>query len=153
MGIDGQQTLTIDEQPALKDRVARFLLERNPVRIDGKVLTPILDRIHFIRRSLRTTGVIAPPENLDLTAATLGVIIVYSIENLPEELEMTWELFGEQIQEMPTVTTDEAGGLPYSVSPGDPILKWQNFLTNPTVPAMISITPPRQPQQWSIPVF
>lgn len=51
------------------------------------------------------------------------------------------------------MTTDEAGGLPYNVSPGDPVLKWQNFLTHPTVPAMISIAPPRQPLQWSVPVF
>jgi len=153
LGIDGQQTLTIEEQPALKERVATFLLERNPVRIDGKSVAPILDRIHFIRRSLRTTGVIAPPEELDLTAATLGVIIVYPTEKLPDAVEMTWELFGERIQKVPTVTTDEAGGLPYDVSATDPVLKWQNFLTHPTVPAMISIAPPRQPPRWSVPVL
>ncbi|HIF01613.1 MAG TPA: hypothetical protein EYG03_16820 [Planctomycetes bacterium] len=153
LGIDGQRTLTVEEQPALKERVAEFLLKRNPVRIDGKPVTPILDRIHFIRRSLRTTGVIAPPEDLDLTAATLGVIIVYPIENLPQEVQMTWELFGDRIQQVPTVTTDEAGGLPYNVSPTDPVLKWQNFLTNPTVPAMISIAPLLQPLRWSVPVF
>lgn len=115
-------------------------------------MTPILDRIHFIRRSLRTTGVISPPADLDLTAATLGVIFVYPTDNLPEEVEMTWELFGDQIPKVPTITTDEAGGLPYTVSIDDPVLKWQNFLTSPTVPAMISIAPPPQPQQWSVPV-
>lgn len=153
LGINGKQTLTIDQQSALKERVAEFLLKRNPVRIDGRQVAPILDRIHFIRRSLRTTGVIAPPEDLDLTAATLGVIIVYPIEELPQKVEMTWELFGDRIKEIPTVTTDEAGGLPYTVSRDDPVLKWQNFLTNPTVPAMISIAPPRQPPHWSVPMF
>ena len=153
LGIEGKQTLMIDEQSALKNRVAEFLLKRNPVRIDGRQVAPILDRIHFIRRSLRTTGVIAPPEDLDLTAATLGVIIVYPIEGLPQKVEMTWELFVDRIKEIPTVTTDEAGGLPYTVSRDDPVLKWQNFLTNPTVPAMISIAPPGQPPQWSVPVF
>ncbi|MCP4508986.1 MAG: hypothetical protein GY826_21650, partial [Fuerstiella sp.] len=45
------------------------------------------------------------------------------------------------------------GGLPYNVSTNDPVLKWQNFLVHPTVPAMISIAPPRQPPRWSVPMF
>lgn len=152
LGIEGKQVLPIAEQAALKDRVAEFLLERGPVSIDGQIRTPTLDRIHFIRRTARRTGVIDPPEDLDLTAATLGVIFVYPIERLPETVQMEWDLFSDRIPQVPTVATDEAGGLPYTVSPDDPHLVWQNFLTSPTVPAMISIAPPPAAPQWSVPV-
>ena len=60
---------------------------------------------------------------------------------------MTWELFGDQIQYIPTITTDETAGLPYNVSISEPVLKWQHSLKKPTVPAMISIAPA---QQWSL---
>jgi hypothetical protein len=153
LGLEAKQTLTIDDQPVVKKRVAEFLMQRNPVRIDNKQVAPILDRIHFIHRSLRTTGVIEPPRDLDLTTATLGVIIVYPMEGLPQKVDMTWELFGDRIKDIPTVTTDEAGGLPYSLSKSDSVLTWQNFLTNPTVPATHSIRQPPQPIQWSLPVF
>ncbi len=152
LGIEGQETLLAEDQPALKKRVADFLLSRGPVSIDGQEQQATLDRIHFIRRTARRTGVIEPPEDLDLTAATLGVIFVYPIEQLPETVRMHWDLFSERIPKVPTMATDEAGGLPYSVSPDDPDLVWQNFLTSPTVPAMIRITPPPIPPKWSVPV-
>ena len=57
---------------------------------------------------------------------------------------MTWELFGPKIQKIPAVATDEAGGLPATISEENPELVWTNYLTNPTVPAMAAIpTPPR----------
>lgn len=153
LGLDGQQILKAVDQPALKERVAEFLMERGPLSIDGEVQTPTLDRIHFIRRTARRTGVIEPPEDLDLTAATLGVIFVYPIEELPETVTLEWDLFNDRIPKVPTMATDEAGGLPYTVTPDDRQLVWQNFLTNPTVPAMVRIAPPPAVPQWSVPVL
>ena len=57
---------------------------------------------------------------------------------------MRWELFSERVQKVPTVATDEAGGLPSYVTPDDPVLKWQNFLKNPTRPTFVEIAPPTE---------
>ncbi len=145
LGLENTEVIPLEEQEPLKQQVAKFLEDRSPVMIDGQQAEGTLDRIHFIRRSLRMTGVVDPPEDLDVNGATLGVIFVYPIERLPQEVSLTWDLFTPRIQQVPAAATDEAGGLPSILSPNEPELQWRNFLTNPTTPAMIAITSPETP--------
>ncbi|MHC4079822.1 MAG: hypothetical protein ACYS15_01305 [Planctomycetota bacterium] len=152
LGLEGEEIIPAADQAAIKEKVAAFLADRNPVTIDGKRIEPVLDRIHFVRRSLRTTGVVDPPEDLPIFSATLGVIFAYPITGLPQEVSMEWELFSPRIQQVPTVATDEAGGLPYTVSPDDPVLVWKNFLKNPSSAALIDLAPPPEPARLTVPV-
>ncbi|MCH7548752.1 MAG: hypothetical protein IH969_04305 [Candidatus Krumholzibacteriota bacterium] len=142
LGLTGKDTIRVADQDEMKERVVAFLAARNPVTIDGATPPPILDRIHFVRRSLRRTGVIDPPEDLPTTSATLGIIFVYPVDSLPQEVSMSWELFSERIQIVPSSATDEAGGLPYSLTPGDSVLVWKNYLTNPTSFALVDVALP-----------
>jgi hypothetical protein len=142
LGLKGEEIIPAARQGAIKGKVAEFLTGRNPVTIDGRPVEGVLDRIHFIRRSLRKTGVIDPPEDLDTISATLGVIFVYPIDGLPDEATLEWELWSDRIQKVPAVATDEAGGLPYFLTPDDAVLQWQNFLTNPTVPGLVEVQAP-----------
>jgi hypothetical protein len=150
LGLEGREIIPAADQAAIKEKVADFLIERNPVTIDGKRIEPVLDRIHFVRRSLRMTGVVDPPEDLPILSATLGVIFAYPITGLPQEVSMEWELFGDRIREVPTVATDEAGGLPYTVSPDDPILTWKNFLKNPSSASLVDLAPPPEPKGLNV---
>ncbi|NQT13352.1 MAG: hypothetical protein HQ582_11420 [Planctomycetes bacterium] len=152
LGLEGKQTIPVEGQEALKQQVVEFLAERGRVTADGQPVEGKLDRIHFVRRSLRTTGVVDPPEELDMNTATLGVIFVYPIDGLPQEASVTWDLFGPRIQKVPAAATDEAGGMPFTLSPDDPELRWQNFLTNPTMPVMIAVMLPEAPK-ISVPVI
>ncbi|MHC4942053.1 MAG: hypothetical protein ACYTG7_03450 [Planctomycetota bacterium] len=142
LGLEGKKVIPAEEQADLKQRIAEFLATRNPVTVDGKEVELKLDRIHFIRRTLRTTGVIDPPEDLPITSATLGAIFIHPIDRLPQKATMTWELFSPRIQKVPTAATDEAGGMPWTVTPEDPVLEWQNFLKNPTIPGLVDVAPP-----------
>ncbi|MDC0936944.1 hypothetical protein OAS39_11715 [Pirellulales bacterium] len=144
--------ITVDQQEQLKKRVAEFLSNKNRVTIDGRVAAGKLDRIHFIHRTLRTTGIIEPPVDLDAASATLGVIFVYPIEELPEEVSMKWELFNPKIEAIPAVASDETGGLPAEVTPEDPVLIWKNYLTNPTNPEMLLVALPPSTRQLAIPL-
>ncbi len=149
LGIGDRQTITVAEQEELKRRVTEFLADRNPVLIDGRPVEGQLDRINFIYRTLRTSGVIDPPRDLDVHSATLGVIFVYLVDGLPEQVSMRWELFNDRFPRVPAATTDEAGGLPYFLTPDDQVLRWQNFLTNPTVPGLVEVgAPPRRSLLW-----
>ncbi len=143
----GQETITVAEQEEIKRAATEFLAGRLPVTIDGQAAVGELDRVHFIFRNLRTSGVIDPPRDLPMVSATLGVIFVYPTDGLPDEVTMEWDLWGERIESVPTTATDEAGGLPYVVTPDDPVLRWTNFLTNPTVPGLITVEAP--PPAWS----
>ncbi len=151
LDLEGKTVLTVDEQEAVKKRVVEFLAARTPVTIDGKGVEGILDRVHFIYRNLRTSGVIDPPRDLDLISATLGVIFYYPTNGLPKEVTLEWELFDDRIVKVPASATDEAGALPYFLFPDDPVLKWQNFLKNPTIPGLVEVqAPPTLGRLWFV---
>ena len=151
LGVQANQIIPVAEQEALKSKVVDFLSDKIEVTIDGNLANGKLDRVHFISRTLRKTGVVFPDQDLDGSSATLGVIFVFPIQQLPESVTMKWELFDEKIRSVPSVATDEAGGLPGTLTPGDPVLQWTNFLTNPTIPAMLAIQAPPVRPRISIP--
>jgi hypothetical protein len=142
LGLGDRDVIPVAEQEEIKRQVAEFLAQRNPVTIDGEPAEGFLDRIHFIYRNLRTSGVIDPPQDLNAVSATLGVIWVYPVEGLPDEVEMTWEMVSDRIDRIPAAATDEAGSLPYFLSEGDEVLRWENYLTNPTVPGLVPVRDP-----------
>ncbi|MHC4265217.1 MAG: hypothetical protein ACYSUK_04700 [Planctomycetota bacterium] len=142
LGIEGKDIIKAEEQDQIKKKVSEFLSDKHAVFIDGNEAEGTLDRIHFLRRTLKMTSVIDPPEDLPAHSATLGVIFVYQTKGLPQEVTMEWDLFNERIQKINAATTDEAGGLPYPLSPDDALLRWQNFLKNPTIPSFVAVSPP-----------
>lgn len=152
LGITSDQIIPVAKQRELKTQAAEFLADKINVMIDGETAQGGCDRIHFIRRSLRKTGVIYPDEDLHASAATLGIIFVYPVEHLPENVTMKWELFDDKIDQVPAIATDEAGGLPSTLTVDSPILQWKNFLTHPTVPAMLAIDPPPSPPRITVPM-
>ena len=153
LGLEDNRVIPVDEQAELKQRVAEFLSANNPVTIGAVAAEGRLDRIHFIHRTLRTTGIVEPPVELDATSATLGVIFVYPVDKLPEEVSMKWELFSPKIQSIPAVASDEAGGLPTKVTPNDPILVWKNYLTSPTNPQLKTVAQPPAQRRFAIPLL
>ena len=110
--------------------------------IDGVAREWELDRIHFVKRTLRTTGVVDPPQDLPLASATLGIIFSYPVDGLPQEATMDWDVFTPRIQKVPSSATDEVGGMPSILTPEDPQLVWKNFLKNPRNMALVELPPP-----------
>jgi hypothetical protein len=149
LGLAGTSTIPAAEQQAIKQKITAFLAPRAPVLIDGRKVVPVLDRVNFIRRTLRTTGVIDPPEDLPVVSATLGVIFYYPISGLPRKVTMKWDLFSDRIQRIPGATTDEAGGMPLIVTPDLPVMEWDNFLANPSRPGLVPVS---QPAAATLPV-
>ena len=142
LGLEGKSVIPVENQEELKQRVVAFLEDKNPVTVDGRPLPMKLDRIHFVRRTLKRTGVISPPEPLEVNAATLGIVSYGAIDGLPKRAAVKWELFNERIAKVPAVATDEAGGLPGLLTPDDPVLVWENFLKRPSSRAMVEVSAP-----------
>ena len=146
LGLDGQDMIPVEKQEAVKMAVARYLMTRAPVLIDGKPAEPMLDRIHFLERSLRTTQVVDPPKPLPYLTATLGVIFAYPVEDWPKEVSMRWDLFPERMDHVPASCVDEAGGLPSRLTREHPDLVWTNVLTNPSKSGLAPVeAPPEDP--------
>ncbi len=49
---------------------------------------------------------------------------------------MDWDLFTDQVQQVPATATDPAGPLPTFLSPDDNVHKWTNFLKNYQLPTV-----------------
>ncbi len=149
LGLDGRETIPPDMQPQLMRQVADFLKDRQPVTIDGQSIAPELSRINFLERTLRTSRVIEPPEELGVYSAVLGVIFTYPTTGLPKNVRMVWDLWNERIQIISAASVDQAGSLPTFLEPDDPVLEWQNFLTNPELPTLVAVRrPPNAVEQF-----
>ena len=152
LDVAGRDMLPVEVQPELIARVGAFLGGHVRLNVDGQDVSPTLDRINFLRRTLRTSTVIEPAEELDLGSAILGVIFVYPTSGLPQRATLTWDLFSPKLPVVRAAAIDEAGPLPYMLRPDDNVLAWTNFLTNPTIPKLIDIEPPDALAPWSVPL-
>ncbi len=151
LGLNGQNTIRPEDYPRIFKQSVKFLAKHGPLSIDGQRVEPKLDRVHFIRRTLRRTGIVDPPEELDLNTATLGVVFVAVTEGLPQEVTLKWDLFQPRIATIACATTDEAGPLPWMVTVDDPILRWKNSLVAPTIPTFLELEPPPESHRLPIP--
>jgi len=158
LGLEGRKTIPVAIQGDLKLKVAEFLAQRQPVTIDGKSAAYNLDRVNFLERTLTSSRVIDPPEELGINSAVIGVIFVYPTKGLPDKVVMEWDMWDERIQQVSAAAVDQAGAFPQQLDPDWSKLVWENFLTNPEIPSLAVLTTPppalllwlggRRPMLW-----
>jgi hypothetical protein len=152
LGLADRHTIPVEMQTGLKQQVADFLAEHIELTVDAKSVTPALDRIHFLRRTLRTSAVVHPPEELDVVAATLGAIYTVPRSGLPQTASLAWDIYSPKMPRVRAAATDEAGPMPYYLQPDDRILQWRNFLKNPTLPELVELEPPPEARTVAVPL-
>ncbi len=136
LGLRGDRYIEIDELEPLKQRIGEFMLTKNPVTVDRKVLKPILDRTNYIKVGLNGIQIIEVPERLEIASAIVGVILSYITDGMPQQVEVDWELFTDQIQQVPATATDPAGPLPTFLTPDNPVHTWTNYLKDYELPTV-----------------
>jgi len=136
LGLRGDEYIEVDELEPLKQRIGDFLLTQNPVLVDGQALKPILDRTNYVKVGIKGIQLVEKPERLEISTAIIGVIIAYITEGLPQQVTVDWQLFTDQVQQVPATATDPAGPLPSFVTPDDNVLTWTNFLKNYQMPTV-----------------
>jgi len=153
LGLAGRDTILPEEFATIPERVAGYLAGSFELEIDGERAVPVLDRVHFLRRTLKNSTVIDPPEELNVFSAQLGVIYIVPRVGLPQEARLTWSVFPDRIEQVPTAATDEAGPLPGLIDRSDPVLVWTNYLKNPAdlSPRAVESPPPTW-TRWLRPV-
>jgi hypothetical protein len=139
LGLRSDTYIEVDELEPLKQRIGEFLLTRNPVLIDGKVLKPILDRSNYIKVALSGLQLVETPERMEISTAIIGVIITYLTDGLPQEVTVDWNMFTDQVQKVPATATDPAGPLPTYLTPDDNIHRWTNYLNNYRLPTVQTV--------------
>ncbi len=140
VGLRGDEYIEIDELETLKQRIGDFFLTKNSVSIDGQLGKPILDRTNYVKVGLTGIQLIEQPERLEISTAIVGVIITYLTDGIPKEVAVDWELFTDQMQQVPATATDPAGPLPTFLTPDDNVHKWTNYLKNYQLPTVQEVT-------------
>ncbi len=135
--------ISTTELQALLQRVSTFLIQKNPVTIDGQTVRPILDQAEYVRIGLYGIQNFTPKEKLELNTAIIGVMLSYLNPGIPEQVEMKWQLFNERIGIVPATATDPAGPFVSYLSPEQNTLTWKNFLKDYSLPEieLVSIKP------------
>jgi len=136
LGLRGDEYIEIDELDALRQRIGDFFLSTNPLFIDGQLARPILDRTNYVKVGLKGIQLLEKPERLDISTAIVGVIISYITAGLPQEVSIDWQLFNDQIQQIPTTATDPAGPFSSYISPDDNNFVWTNYLKKYKIPTI-----------------
>jgi len=142
VGVGALKTIPVEIQEEVKQKVADFFAENLDFTIDDAPITPALDRVNFLERTLRTSTVINPPRELNAASATLGVIFLHPTTGYPQEANVTWNHFIDRVNRIPGAATDEAGPLRFFLMPDDNVLWWKNFLKNPTIPTLVDVQAP-----------
>ena len=142
LGLDGKSEIPVDMQAGIRQAVGEFLSRHQAVTIDGERVEGNLDSVNFLERTLTSSRVIEPPVPLSLDSAIMGAIFTFPRDGLPQEVSMEWDLWDERVQRIPVSAVDEAGPLPSYLDPDWPVLEWNNYLTNPTVPTLRGIEAP-----------
>jgi hypothetical protein len=150
LGLANRETIPVEIQAELTQRVAAFLLKHHAVEIDGARTQPELARINFLERTLTANRVIDPPVELDAHSALLVAIFVYPTDGLPERVTMEWDLWSDRIQRVPAASVDQTGPRPTFLEPDSSVLEWQNILKLPVLPTLqVLEAPPSALADWS----
>ena len=152
LGLRGDEYIELDELEPLKQRIGELLLAKNPVTVDGTALKPILDRTNYLRVGLSGVQILEVPERLEVASAIVGVIITYITDGMPQQVDVEWELFTDQIQRVPATSVDPAGPLPTILTPEDRIHTWNNYLKDYEIPTVQPIEVAGSLGQLRIPV-
>lgn len=149
LGLADAAIIRADQRGLILEKIAEFLQDKQPVTINGKAVEPILDRVSFLNRTLKSSMVVEPGVDINIDSAVVGAIFVYPVPALPDTAIMTWDMFDERVQIVPASAVDEAGPLPTFLEPDYAQLQWENFLKNPSVPGLVELAaPPHAAALW-----
>jgi len=152
LGLRGNEYIEIDELDGLKQRISAFLLSKNIVKVDGEALKPILDRSNYVTVGISGIQIMEQPQRLEISTAIVGVIIAYLTEGMSQQVTVDWELFTDQVQQVPATATDPAGPLPTFLTPDDNVHTWTNYLKNYTPPTVAQVAVKDTVNKLSIPL-
>ena len=141
LGLAGETTIPAERHDEIKGKIVDFLGDHFPVKIDGELVKGSVDRVNFLRRTLRSS-VVVDNQDLELLPATIGVIYIFPTDGLPQNVELEWDLFNDKTPTIPAATVDQAGPLPIILEPDFNVLRWENFLKFPELPTLAEIEKP-----------
>ena len=85
----------VKEQEASRKTIERFFRDRNPLRIDGVRVKPVLSRLSFFGLDINDFARNAKPRRVSVHQARVGIILSYSTKGTPRKVEMQWDMYND----------------------------------------------------------
>ena len=98
--------LEVAEQDAMRDQIAEWFRNRNPVEIDGIPVKPVLHRLQFFGLDIQDFAQNAKPRRISAYQARLGIILSYPAKAPPNRVNLTWEVFHESAPFLRSIVYD-----------------------------------------------
>jgi len=152
LGFKNDDLLGPDQKKIIETELSEFFLDHNIVKIDGKVVKPIIDRVQFVKPNLTGIQVLEESEDIEYLSAIVGIILAYPVAGIPQQVTVDWDMFSEKIQKIPANMIDAAGPFPYYLMPDDNVLTWNNYLKNYSMPEISELNIQDSMRNISIPV-
>lgn len=95
--------LDIEEQDRAKEAIEEFFKDVNPLKIDGIEVQPNFDRIDFYGLDLRDFAMQADRRKVSMANGRVGIIISYPAKVPPQQVDLTWSVFGSDIVSVESV--------------------------------------------------
>jgi hypothetical protein len=153
LGLRGDGYIEVDELAPVKQKIGEFLTTRNPVLIDGESVDPILDRMEYVTVSLQGIKFLQGQERVEIPGAIVGVILTYLTDGIPQNVTVDWDMFTDQIQQVPVNAIDPAGPFPGFVTPEYPVHEWVNYLKTYRIPTVTEVSVADTLAVGSIPIL
>ena len=129
LDLGSAERLTPDQIDHIKSKATDFFQGQNPVVVDDEEVLPKTVVVSRITVGAEGLSILSDQEPATRTTMLLGVVMSYPRNALPQQVELTWQLFVEGVDVIPVTLGDPAGAVPSQVDRTDPIIRWTNHLT------------------------
>ncbi|MEB3161339.1 MAG: hypothetical protein VKL20_07755 [Synechocystis sp.] len=133
--INRETQLNPEDLQDIREKAIQFFRQTPVTTIDGKPVSPLIDQSQFLAVDSRGVFQVLPENQPQkAVAAIFGITLAYPTAGIPQEVQVTWNLFNDRIQTIASQVTDPAGNMPYFVTPQDNVVVWQNLLKTYELP-------------------
>jgi hypothetical protein len=150
LGLDPDGTLTLEDQPAIRDRCAELVGSSTLLIIDGTPVEGVVRRTDFM--VVDATGALPRTNPIPETVAgaVLGVILSYPTTGMPTEVQLEWTRFLDGVEVVPATAIDPETVASALLNADEPRLVWTNALMEDPIPSVdaIPVEPAEMPIPW-----
>ncbi|MEP2506761.1 MAG: hypothetical protein ABJH85_18715 [Paracoccaceae bacterium] len=139
LGLETGEVLDSEVQDVIKAQAVEFLTGRNPLRIDGKAVQSEAQQVEILRINTKALEIVGSGTSVSGDAAFVGVILSFPVVEIPDRVQVTWDMFDEQTVKISATAIDPAGPFLTGASADDPEFDWKNHLRsykNPHIAAV-----------------
>jgi len=124
LGLKDPRSIEDGEREAVKRKIGAFLLQRNPLSVDGASPAPQLDRVEFVRFSRAGVLPVTEAGRLDAETALVGVVLAYLTEAPAKAVALRWDLFAGDAGQRQVSLSWGTESFDAYMTPKQPVFEW-----------------------------